>query len=153
MLLFKICTEQSPEENTKLFQSVIVRSHTHFCTGTVFLVPMKSVDGKMQKQSDSDEELLRQEMECPVCFCTQFSPVRQCPNGHTLCDDCSKHSACKKCPTCRAAPTSIRCLGNLTLSLSLMLSVLNVSSSSLFLLTPLMHEPNHTTSVVVLKTF
>ena len=89
---------------------------------------MKSVDDKTQQQSDSDEELWRQEMECPVCFCTQFSPVRQCPNGHTLCDDCSKHSACKKCPTCRAAPTSIRCLGNLTLlSISLSFSLVLLS--------------------------
>jgi hypothetical protein len=32
----------------------------------------------------------------------------QCPNGHTLCNECSMK--CNTCPSCRATPTNIRCL-------------------------------------------
>merc|ERR1719498_710169 len=39
-----------------------------------------------------------------------FPPIRQCPNGHVLCDSCSKKPQCRVCPQCRAHPTSIRCL-------------------------------------------
>ena len=32
----------------------------------------------------------------------------QCPNGHTLCDECS--GVCRVCPSCRGTPCDIRCL-------------------------------------------
>lgn len=63
---------------------------------------------RRRSQSESDDEV-RKEIECPVCFETAFPPIRQCPNGHAICDTCSKR--CEKCPTCRATPISIRCLG------------------------------------------
>lgn len=38
-----------------------------------------------------------------------LSPIRQCPNGHVLCDRCSQTPECSfACPQCRAHPTNIR---------------------------------------------
>ena len=69
-------------------------------------------DGKAASQlsiASSNPDVVTS-LECPVCLLTAFPPVRQCPNGHTLCDGCSVKSACQVCPICRAQPTSIRCL-------------------------------------------
>ena len=63
------------------------------------------------KRRDAGEQVLLDQLTCPVCLCGPLlPPVRQCPNGHLLCDACAKMPACAKCPTCRAAPTNIRCL-------------------------------------------
>lgn len=35
-------------------------------------------------------------------------PIRQCPNGHIICDVCSGKPQCASCPQCRASPTNIR---------------------------------------------
>ena len=57
------------------------------------------------------KRVLLEQLSCPVCLCSPLlPPARQCPNGHLLCDACSKQPACAKCPTCRSSPTNIRCL-------------------------------------------
>lgn len=46
-------------------------------------------------------------LECPVCSENpMLPPIRQCVNGHVLCNLCS--SRCEACPQCRAHPTNIR---------------------------------------------
>lgn len=61
-------------------------------------------------KGNSNASLLSQ-LECVVCFTSPiFPPIRQCPNGHVLCDACSKTEQCTTCPQCRAHPTNIRCL-------------------------------------------
>ena len=54
------------------------------------------------------EETLRRQLECPICFTLMPPPIRQCPNGHTLCDACSQE--CDSCPQCRSKPINIRAL-------------------------------------------
>ena len=57
-----------------------------------------------QRPSDVNEcehTRLREQLKCPVCFEVALPPVRQCKNGHVLCDECA--SLCSKCPTCREA--------------------------------------------------
>jgi len=67
-----------------------------------------------REEKDDDEQceakrVLLDELLCPVCATGPLlPPVRQCPNGHLLCDPCSKQPACAKCPTCRCSPTNIR---------------------------------------------
>lgn len=61
---------------------------------------------KKQARLNAVDDELEASLECPVCLLTSFPPVRQCPNGHVICDACSKR--CPKCPTCRSEPTSIR---------------------------------------------
>ena len=39
------------------------------------------------------------QLECPVCISTMIPPIRQCQNGHTICDTCSK--SVDKCVICR----------------------------------------------------
>ena len=55
---------------------------------------------------DDLENALRLQLECPVCMTMALRPIQQCPNGHTLCTECSKQ--CPACPICRASPTTIR---------------------------------------------
>ena len=60
---------------------------------------------------EQTKRVLLEQLQCPVCMSgLLLPPVRQCPNGHLLCDPCSKQPACAKCPTCRSSPTNIRCL-------------------------------------------
>jgi hypothetical protein len=50
-----------------------------------------------------NEESIAACLECPVCFENpMLPPIRQCENGHVLCDSCS--SRCSECPQCRARP-------------------------------------------------
>mmetsp|Transcript_103277 Transcript_103277/g.332732 ORF Transcript_103277/g.332732 Transcript_103277/m.332732 type:complete len:284 (+) Transcript_103277:53-904(+) len=69
---------------------------------------ISSQEPKRQKGDDTSNELLSL-LECPVCMlCPMLPPIRQCPNGHALCDSCSATPACSACPQCRQHPTSIR---------------------------------------------
>mmetsp|Transcript_66984 Transcript_66984/g.143242 ORF Transcript_66984/g.143242 Transcript_66984/m.143242 type:complete len:276 (-) Transcript_66984:188-1015(-) len=53
--------------------------------------------------SEADTSLL----ECPVCMSSPIlPPIRQCVNGHLLCDSCS--AKLSLCPTCRAGQVNIR---------------------------------------------
>lgn len=38
-------------------------------------------------------------LECPICYDFFTPPVRICPNGHSLCNNCAQLS--KSCPICR----------------------------------------------------
>lgn len=67
-------------------------------------------DTKEDKRHKGNADVVSQ-LECAVCLtCPMFPPIRQCPNGHVLCDACSKKPSCAVCPQCRAHPTTIRCL-------------------------------------------
>jgi len=71
---------------------------------------ISSQEPKRQKGDDTSNELLSL-LECPVCMlCPMLPPIRQCPNGHILCDSCSATPACSSCPQCRQRPTNIRSL-------------------------------------------
>lgn len=73
--------------------------------------PVDDLDDRDAKRREEGERVLLDQLTCPVCLCGPLlPPVRQCPNGHLLCDACAKMPACAKCPTCRAEPTNIRCL-------------------------------------------
>ena len=64
---------------------------------------------KDEEEQGEAKRVLLDELLCPVCATGPLlPPVRQCPNGHLLCDPCSKQPACAKCPTCRCSPTNIR---------------------------------------------
>ena len=46
-------------------------------------------------------------LECPICYNIMLPPIRQCSEGHTLCDTCcqkimNQNANRKVCPTCRA---------------------------------------------------
>lgn len=67
------------------------------------------------------DEAAAQHMECPVCMeLPMLPPIRQCPNGHTLCDGCAAQVG--RCPTCTATPVNIRNLGMERLAESLRFS-------------------------------
>ena len=53
-----------------------------------------------KRAKDAASRLLKQ-LECPVCLSTMMPPIRQCANGHTICDKCSQTPACTHCPVCR----------------------------------------------------
>lgn len=69
---------------------------------------ISSQESKRQKGDDTSNELLSL-LECPVCMLSpMLPPIRQCPNGHVLCDSCSATPACYACPQCRQHPMTIR---------------------------------------------
>ena len=45
-------------------------------------------DGEPEKkrQRAGHDDALRKQLECQVCLEFMMPPIRQCPNGHTLCD-------------------------------------------------------------------
>ncbi|KAG1334228.1 E3 ubiquitin-protein ligase SINAT2 [Cocos nucifera] len=47
--------------------------------------------------------------QCPVCSCSMYPPILQCPNGHTLCSKC-KSRVNNRCPSCHHEINNIRCL-------------------------------------------
>ncbi|KAH9299601.1 hypothetical protein KI387_031283, partial [Taxus chinensis] len=48
-------------------------------------------------------------LECSICTNFMYSPIYQCPNGHTLCFPC-KSRVNNRCPICRNELGNIRCL-------------------------------------------
>eukprot|EP00746_Dinoflagellata_sp_MGD_P018994 gnl/MRDRNA2_/MRDRNA2_144111_c0_seq1.p1 gnl/MRDRNA2_/MRDRNA2_144111_c0~~gnl/MRDRNA2_/MRDRNA2_144111_c0_seq1.p1 ORF type:complete len:285 (+),score=24.39 gnl/MRDRNA2_/MRDRNA2_144111_c0_seq1:113-967(+) len=70
--------------------------------------------GKAKRQRTSEESedtSLEAQLECPICLkYPMMPPIRQCSNGHLLCDACSRKPQCRACPQCRSHPTNIRCL-------------------------------------------
>ncbi|KAJ8874505.1 hypothetical protein PR048_025365 [Dryococelus australis] len=42
---------------------------------------------------------LKSVLECPVCFCVMKFKIRQCENGHSICQKCCRRVT--KCPVCR----------------------------------------------------
>lgn len=82
------------------------------------LVPFGEAGSDKQEQEQQEKrpkpdrgpcvDLLAQ-LDCAVCLNKPiFPPIRQCPNGHLLCNSCSQKPQCQNCPQCRAYPTSIR---------------------------------------------
>lgn len=68
-------------------------------------------NAKRQKTSEDSNTGLMAQLECPICFVKpMMPPIRQCSNGHVLCDSCSRTPQCASCPQCRSHPTNIRCL-------------------------------------------
>lgn len=64
-------------------------------------------EARAQKRRKRGEHVL-EKLECPICFGTMLPPIRQCNEGHNLCDRCctrlladSRPSNPPKCPTCR----------------------------------------------------
>ncbi|PSN35345.1 hypothetical protein C0J52_22153 [Blattella germanica] len=49
---------------------------------------------------DSFQEVLLQEIECPICLQYMTPPIKQCLNGHNICKDCRHNIA--NCPVCRS---------------------------------------------------
>ncbi|KAH6812546.1 hypothetical protein C2S51_026308 [Perilla frutescens var. frutescens] len=47
-------------------------------------------------------------LQCPTCADLMYPPIHQCPNGHTLCENCKRVNNC--CPTCLLELGNIRCL-------------------------------------------
>jgi hypothetical protein len=57
---------------------------------------------------------LAKSLECPVCFAYMRGPIRNCPRGHSFCEDCltAMNAASRRCGMCRAAlPQAIRNAG------------------------------------------
>eukprot|EP00928_Gymnodinium_smaydae_P083857 TRINITY_DN67095_c0_g1_i1.p1 TRINITY_DN67095_c0_g1~~TRINITY_DN67095_c0_g1_i1.p1 ORF type:complete len:310 (+),score=1.84 TRINITY_DN67095_c0_g1_i1:55-930(+) len=66
---------------------------------------------KRKVETDADPTVggIADLLECPVCLeSPMLPPIRQCPNGHTICVTCS--SQLPSCPSCRTKPLNIRCL-------------------------------------------
>lgn len=62
------------------------------------------------KRKVLEEEDGERHLECPVCMdWPMVPPIRQCANGHTLCDACAR--SISQCPSCRTTPVNIRNLG------------------------------------------
>lgn len=71
----------------------------------------KDADATAAKRQCGEEKALaalRAQLECGICCETMFPPIRQCANGHTLCDGCSRRVD-DTCPQCRSSPIDIRC--------------------------------------------
>ena len=68
-----------------------------------------AADAEQKAKEEAEKNKLLKQLECPVCLSTMLSPIRQCANGHTLCDACS--ATVDKCPICRLdGRPSMRCL-------------------------------------------
>ena len=68
-----------------------------------------AADAEQKAKEEAEKNKLLKQLECPVCLSTMLSPIRQCANGHTLCDACS--ATVGKCPICRLdGRPSMRCL-------------------------------------------
>lgn len=71
------------------------------------LLQFAAMSLKRKAGAEGDGDGLESHVECPICMaCPILPPIRQCPNGHTLCDGCSEKV--DACPTCRAQPVNIR---------------------------------------------
>ena len=67
----------------------------------------KTTEERMEKRRKREENVLSK-LECPVCYVTMLPPIRQCNEGHNLCERCctrllaaGRPSEPPKCPTCR----------------------------------------------------
>ena len=60
-----------------------------------------------RKAESLDDESDASMLECPICLeAPILPPIRQCGEGHVLCDSCSKQVSA--CPSCRGTPVNIR---------------------------------------------
>ncbi|PSN29638.1 hypothetical protein C0J52_27485 [Blattella germanica] len=65
-----------------------------------------SLDYNVWHAMDLFQEVLLQEIECPIYFQYMTPPIKQCLNGHNICKDC-RHNI-EKCPVCREKLADIR---------------------------------------------
>lgn len=68
--------------------------------------PTASSSSASAPMRDKAQDELRQKLECAVCCHMMFPPIRQCTEGHNMCDKCCEvimegPTEHQKCPTCR----------------------------------------------------
>ena len=71
---------------------------------------MASCSKKMkhgERELDLTEQVI-EKLTCPICHKISRPPIKQCSNGHTICNGCWKK--CPLCPICREKKKDIRAL-------------------------------------------
>ena len=86
---FKSVGKESMKRNIEMRQQIIVKYLTKKDTNL--------------PSSDSLQEVLNREYECPVCFETISYPLQiyACTGDHLLCSECLQKHSIKQCPCCR----------------------------------------------------
>ncbi|XP_047089527.1 E3 ubiquitin-protein ligase SINA-like 7 [Lolium rigidum] len=69
------------------------------------------VEAPLEGDSWMDVRILKETLDCPVCFDHFGTEIYQCSVGHFICSSCRDKILDKKCPTCSVKTSFKRCFG------------------------------------------